>query len=71
MNLEAMIQERGLKKRWVAEQIGVSPVLFSRILLGRRPLPANKIPALARALRYPAQAVRDAMALPINGKDPS
>lgn len=46
-----MIRERGLTQRWVARQLGATDVQFSRMLLGKRPIPVNVRIVLARILR--------------------
>jgi plasmid maintenance system antidote protein VapI len=50
MNLHSLIQARGLKHKWVAYLIGVSPSRFSRIVHGKSPLPIEKVRPLAIAL---------------------
>lgn len=35
------IKERGLKKNWIAKQIGISQVLFSFYITGARPMPEH------------------------------
>lgn len=60
IDLEHMIRERGLKKTWIAERIGVSGPYFSHMLRGRMPIPPEKIGPLARVLRYPIPEVRKA-----------
>jgi hypothetical protein len=51
MDLAAMIRERGLKKGWIAEKIGVRAPEFSEMLTGKRPIPDPALPSLARVLR--------------------
>ena len=51
MDLDSMIRERGLKKGWIADKIGVRAPLFSEMLTGKRPIPIEAMGALARALR--------------------
>jgi len=62
MDIRDMIRERGLKQEWVANQVGIHPVAFSRMLGGKHPIPPEKARALADALRYPLQAIKDAIA---------
>jgi len=39
MNFKEKIEERGLKKMWVANKIGISAVLLSYYLNDTRPMP--------------------------------
>lgn len=39
MDFNKEIKDKGLKKSWVAEQVGISNVLFSYYLTGTRPMP--------------------------------
>lgn len=39
MDFNKKIKEKGLKKSWVAEQIGISNVLLSYYLTETRPMP--------------------------------
>ena len=41
MDFNKEIKERGLKKSWVAKQIGISNVLFSYYLTGTRSMPEH------------------------------
>ena len=56
-----MIRERGLKQTWVAKEIGIHPVAFSRILDGKYPFPKDKITPLAKTLRLPSRDIREAL----------
>jgi hypothetical protein len=60
MNIREMIRERGLRNGWVAREAGIHPTAFSRMLSGERPFPPDKISPLAKALRFPVKAVREA-----------
>ncbi len=51
-DIETMIRERGLKKGWIAEQIGVLPGRFSQMIRGAVPIPDDKVRPLAKALRF-------------------
>jgi len=50
MVTKKMIQKRGLKLCWVAEQIGVERTLLSRYLNGNRPMPKKVNLKLANLL---------------------
>lgn len=39
MDFNEVIKDKGLKKGWVAKQIGISQVLFSYYLTETRPMP--------------------------------
>jgi len=39
MNFNKVIKEKGLKKSWIAENIGISNVLLSYYLTETRPMP--------------------------------
>ena len=41
MNFKNRIKEKGLKKNWIAKQIGISFVLFSQYLNGSRNMPIH------------------------------
>jgi len=41
MDYEKRIKEKGLKKIWIAKQIGISQVLFSFYMTGTRPMPEH------------------------------
>lgn len=41
MNFNEKIKEKGLKKTWIAEQIGISNVLLSYYLTGTRSMPEH------------------------------
>jgi len=59
--LRELIDQRGLRYRWVAERIGKSPSMMSRWLNGdREPLQAD-IAALAWVLRLPVKRVRESV----------
>jgi plasmid maintenance system antidote protein VapI len=62
MNIRDMLRERGLKQEWVAQQIGIHPVTFSRIINGKAPLPDDKVRPLANTLHCPMQTIRAACA---------
>jgi len=41
MDYKEIIKEKGLKKRWIADKIGVSRVLFSYYINGTRSMPES------------------------------
>jgi len=41
MNLKERIQSKGLKQKWVAEQIGVNPMTFNAYLNNLRDMPQD------------------------------
>lgn len=41
MNFNEKIKEKGLKKTWIANQIGISNVLLSYYLTGTRDMPEH------------------------------
>lgn len=41
MDFNERIRERGLKKSWIAKQIGISSVLLSYYLTDTRPMPEH------------------------------
>lgn len=43
--LRELVQERGLKHKWLAEQLGVDPTTFSRWMKGRN------VPSLAHGVK--------------------
>lgn len=47
MNLKAMIRERGLTQRWVADRLGLDEARFGDVVRGRKRLPIEKIELLA------------------------
>lgn len=52
-NLNKIIQEKGLVKKGVAKRAGISAQNLSDILMGRKVIRADMIPALARAVDVP------------------
>lgn len=48
--LEALIDARGLRKGWVAAQMGVSPSLLSRWMSGERTIGPERAARLAELL---------------------
>jgi transcriptional regulator with XRE-family HTH domain len=50
MSIQALIRRRGLKQKWVAEQIGLDPGKLSIIVRGGRLLPIDKLTVLAQTL---------------------
>ena len=50
MDLRQTIRARGLKQRWIAQQIGLSEPVLSNILSGLTPMPDDKKRALAKLL---------------------
>jgi plasmid maintenance system antidote protein VapI len=38
MDYDTVIKERGIKKRKIAEQLGITPVYFSYLLRGKMPM---------------------------------
>jgi transcriptional regulator with XRE-family HTH domain len=55
--LQELIRERGLKQRWLAEQLGVHESEFSRWVLGVRPLSAERAQRIAEILDVPADQI--------------
>ena len=51
--LQALIRERGLKQRWLAEQLGVHESMLSKWLSGNRPLPREMAERIAEVLAVP------------------
>lgn len=51
MDLRHMIREKGYRLGWVAAQIGITPVQFSRMIHGHATLPADKVSILAKTLK--------------------
>ncbi len=49
-NIERIISERGLKKKYVAAKAGYSPQQFSEMLGGKRCIKADDISSLSKAL---------------------
>lgn len=49
-NINSLINRKGLKKCFVAEQVGMSLQQFSDTLNGRRMLKPDEIPAIAQVL---------------------
>lgn len=41
MNFDLAIKEKGIKKRKLAEKLGITPVHFSYILRGHKPMTAD------------------------------
>lgn len=50
MNFKERIEETGLKKKWIAEQIGISSVTFSYYINGTRNMPEDVERELKRIL---------------------
>lgn len=50
VNICSLIDEKGLKKRFIARKAGLSFQQFSDVLNGRRSLKVNEVPAIAKAL---------------------
>lgn len=48
--LERIIAEKGLKKNFIAEKAGITPMMLSDILAGRRVVRPREIAALADAV---------------------
>jgi DNA-binding transcriptional regulator YdaS (Cro superfamily) len=61
-DIHKLIRDTGLKKQWIARQIGVDPGYFSQMLSGRAPFPDEKIASLAELLRCPVKDVEAAIA---------
>lgn len=49
--LKKTIEERGLKRSWVADQIGTTPGNFNQVLKGENSLSLEKTIALAKLLK--------------------
>jgi len=41
MNYDLAIKEKGIKKKKIAEQLGISPVYFSYLLRGKKPMTSS------------------------------
>lgn len=52
-NLNEIIEEKGLVKKGVAKRAGMTAQNLSDILMGRKVIRADMIPALARAVDVP------------------
>ena len=52
-NLRRVIDEKGLIKKGVAERAGISAQALSDILMGRKVIRADMVPALAAAVDVP------------------
>ena len=52
-NLTRIIEEKGLVKKGVAKRAGISAQNLSDILMGRKVIRADMIPALANAVDVP------------------
>jgi len=50
MNYNERIEELGLKKKWIANKMGISKTLLSFYLTGTRPIPKNKKAELEKIL---------------------
>ena len=50
MNFQEKIKEKGLKKSWVAEKLGISSTLLSFYLTGVRQIPEDRIKELKEIL---------------------
>lgn len=61
MSLQQIIQERGLKQYWVAEQLGILPPRFSYMVRGTLAFPDDKVGDLAKLLRVTQADVRRAL----------
>ena len=62
MNLKQIIKEHGRTQRWVAKKLGLREDTFSRIVLGKQPLPAGKVEPLAQVLGVSIKDVLRAIA---------
>jgi len=61
MTLHEMIRARGLKQRWIAEQLGVGDAHFSEMVRGIKRVPIEKVEPLAKLLQVEvAEVVRAA-----------
>lgn len=49
-NIERIIEQRGIKQSYVAEQAGMTAQALCDILKGRRLIKVGEVPRLARAL---------------------
>lgn len=55
--LNGIIEARGLKKRWVAEQMGISPSYLSRLLSGERAWTPELRSSIADTLEVPEETL--------------
>lgn len=60
VRLEAAIKRKGMKKKFVAEQLGISAYGFSRKLMGRNEFTASEIAVLSDVLGL-TRAERDSI----------
>ncbi len=51
MNLETVFVEKGLKKNWLAKQLGVRPETVSRWLRNPEKIPAVKRPIICKLMQ--------------------
>lgn len=51
MNFNQRIEQKGLKKKWIAKQIGISHILLSYYLNGVRPMPSHIEQKLKKLLK--------------------
>jgi transcriptional regulator with XRE-family HTH domain len=55
--VEQFLRDRGRSKRWLADQIGVSPAYLSRLLSGHRPIRADLFFMIAAKLAVDPAAI--------------
>jgi plasmid maintenance system antidote protein VapI len=61
MNLSKLIDQSGVKRKWLADELGYSQAGLSLICTGARQLPAAKIILLAALIGCPTDDVLAAM----------
>jgi repressor LexA len=57
MRLKKLINEKGLKQKWVAEQIGMSEVNFNLVINGKKSPNSKYIALLAQVLNTSADYI--------------
>lgn len=58
--IREVIEQKGLKHRWLADQIGVHPTTLSRFLTGKSKLGNAALKSLCRELNLDAKSLKDA-----------
>lgn len=66
--LAALLAARGVKKVWLARELGIDPTLLSHYLSGRRPVPHDFYRRAARALRVRQDSIAPPPVAPIPGE---
>jgi len=61
--IKALLDERGLKSYWIAQQLGVLPQDFSRMKNGIKPFPPECVGQLAEILGISVDRIAELFAL--------